>query len=151
MSQSNQPRLPNLLFPTKNRGYRIAHDLVLDYALGAAILGLNPFPNLFIVTLLMVGVLLFKMRCDLAKLWGLRRRRGFWLIADSLLGLVGALSMALMAWLTLIAASAFIPLVHRFAISSAFFTLVWMSGFAVNHSYLASLPTTPQSEETPHG
>ncbi|MGF1497851.1 MAG: hypothetical protein ACFB8W_13660 [Elainellaceae cyanobacterium] len=151
MSQSNQPRMQSIFLPTTNRCYQRAHDLVLDYALGAAILGLNPFPNLFLVTLLLVGILLFKMRHDIAKLWDSRRRRGFWAIADGLLGLVGALSMAFMAWLTVIVASAFIPVVHRFAIPAALFTLVWMSGFAVNHSYLVSLPTTPRSEETLHG
>lgn len=132
------------------RRYRAVHDRVLDYALGAAIIGLNPFPHLLIVTVILVGILLFNMRRDIQNLWNIPRQRGFWASTDILLGIIGAFSIAFMAWLTLIIISAFIPLMHRFAISASLFALVWMVGFAINHSYLGTNPTLAE-EGHPHG
>ena len=124
--------------------------MALDYALGAAIIGLNPFPNLFIVTLILTSILLFKMRQDIRKIWNVSRRGGFWASTDSLLGGIGALSIAFMAWLTLIIVSAFLPIVHRFAVSASLFALVWMVGFVINHSYLKAY-ATQAGEESNHG
>ncbi|MGL5080309.1 MAG: hypothetical protein ACRC8A_02365 [Microcoleaceae cyanobacterium] len=42
------------------RCYHKTRNLVVDYALFAAILGLNPFSNLLLVTVLMVELLVFK-------------------------------------------------------------------------------------------
>lgn len=138
MSQDHSPASSEELAYTLNHRYRSVHDLVLDYALSAAIIGLNPVPKLFILTLILTGILLLKMRHDIQKMWNVPRQTGFWASTDILLGVIGALSIAFMAWLTLIIISAFIPLVHRFAISASLFALVWMVGFAINHSYLGA-------------
>lgn len=135
-------------FAIAQRRYRTAYDLVLDYATGAAIIGLNPFPSLLWLTLLIVFILLVKLRLDIGTLWSMQRRRGVWAITDILFGLVGALSVAFMAWLTLIIISAFVPLVHRFAISAAVFMLVWMVGLAINNSYLRAASRVQTEEGT---
>lgn len=150
MSQDHLPLHPEALTTPYIRRYRTVHSQVLDYALGAAIIGLNPFPHSLIVTLILVGILLFKMHHDIQKIWNVPRQRGFWASTDCLLSMIGALSIAFMAWLTLMIISAFIPLIHRFAISAALFSLVWMIGFAINHSYLKLIPLQ-LGEESPHG
>lgn len=149
MSQEHPPIFSAVSTHTPSRRYRAVHDRVLDYALGAAIIGLNPFPHLFIVTLILVGTLLFKMRHDIQKMWNIPRQKGFWASTDILLGIIAGLSIAFMAWLTVIIISAFLPLVHRFAISAALFALVWMVGFAINHSYLGAYAA--HAGETEHG
>lgn len=150
MSQDDLPLYSVASTAPYIRRYRAVHDQVLDYALGAAIIGLNPFPHVFLVTLALVGILLFKMGRDIQKMWNVPRRWGFWASTDSLLGLIGALSIAFMAWLTVIIISAFIPLMHRFAISASLFALVWMVGFAINHSYLGAY-SAPIEDEHSHG
>lgn len=151
MSQDDRSDIPDQGVLTTTRRYRAVHDLILDYALGAAIIGLNPVPALFLVTLILVSFLLLKLRHDIGKMWRFPRQRRFWVVIDTLLGVVGALSMAFMAWLTFIILSAFIPLMHRFAIAASFFTLVWMVGFAINHSYLGSYSTSAELEDSSRG
>lgn len=150
MSQEHLPVFPKREMGSPNRLYRVVHDLVVDYALGSAIIGLNPIPDLFILTLILVTILLIKMRHDIQKMWNVPRQKGFWASTDILLGSIGALSIAFMAWLSLIILSAFIPLVHRFAISASLFALVWMVGFAINHSYLGAYAAQLE-EDGEHG
>jgi len=150
MPQDNSPAFLEASAYTASRRYRAVYDLVLDYALGAAIIGLNPFPSLFLLTLILTSLLLLKMRHDIQKMWNVPPRKGFWASTDILLGVIGALSIAFMAWLTLIIVSAFIPLVHRFAIAASLFALVWMVGFVINHSYLGAY-AAQAGEESNHG
>lgn len=150
MSQDDSPTFSEASTYTPSRRYRAVYDLVLDYALGSAIIGLNPLPNLLILTLILTSLLLLKMRHDIQKIWNVPPRKGFWASTDILLGVIGALSIAFMAWLTLIIVSAFIPLVHRFAVSASLFALVWMVGFVINHSYLGAY-AAQVGEEANHG
>jgi hypothetical protein len=115
--------------------HRQARELILDYALGAAILGLLTFANLTTLILLVTAGLTVKMMRDIGAIWGFTKGQDMLAIAGNLFGGVGAFAMALMAWVTVIVLSIFIPLLSRFAISAALFTVVWMLGAATNQFY----------------
>ena len=55
------------------RRERQVRDLILDYALGIAILGLIPIPRLFTLKLLLASGLIVKMIWDIGRLWRWRR------------------------------------------------------------------------------
>lgn len=106
----------------------------MDYALAAAILGLSPV--LITVITFLVGFLALKMMRDIAVNWGwLRRWHGMAIISNILSGIT-ALAGALLAWTSLTVLGFFVPVVHRFALSAAFFTLIWMIGNATNQHHL---------------
>jgi ethanolamine ammonia-lyase large subunit len=116
--------------------YRTIQGLIVDYAIGMAILGLNPFDNLFTPTLIVAVVILLKMVWDIAKRWYFPRITNLIALGGGLINVIGALAMALMAWLTMIFLGGFIPLVDRFALSAAFMTGTWTLGAAANQFFL---------------
>lgn len=106
--------------------------MVVDYALGAAIVGLNPFQNLLVLTLFIAGVLNLKMMWDIGRKWSFPRRYSVVAVAGFLFNLLGALAMGFMAWLTLIVVGTFFPVMNRFAISAALMTFTWIVGAVTN-------------------
>jgi uncharacterized protein (DUF697 family) len=118
------------------RCYRQSRELVFNYALFAAILGLNPFPNLLLITIAITGIVALKMIRDVGAQWNFQQGQDFLAIVGSLFGLLGAFATAFMAWVTVIVISIWIPLVNRFAISAALCTWMWMTGRTANQYYL---------------
>jgi hypothetical protein len=125
---SNYPAIP--------RRYRAIQSMVIDYALGAAIIGLNPFQNLLILTLCIAGALTLKMMWDIMRKWSFPRRYSVISIAGFLFNLLGALAMGFMAWLTLIIIGTFFPVMNRFAVSAALMTFTWIIGSVTNQFFL---------------
>lgn len=119
---------------------RRARDLILDYALGAAIIALIPIamPGFWLMQILALTILLVKMRRDIAALWGFPKGHGFLAFAGSWFGSLGALAIALMAGLTLLGIGAFVPLVEGLALAAAFATLTWALGQVTNQFHFSS-------------
>ena len=117
------------------RQEHLVRDLILDYALGASILGLIPIPGLFTVKLLVAAGLILKMMWDIGKLWGFRKGQDFLAIAGSFFGGLGALAMAFTAWLTMFGVGLFVPYVKSLALAAALFTLTWSLGQATKQFY----------------
>jgi uncharacterized protein (DUF697 family) len=115
--------------------HRQIRNLILDYALGAAIIGLNPFRGTLTLTLLVVGVLILKMMWDIGYSWGYTKGQDPLAIAGNLFGFLGAFALAFMAWLTIFCFRLFVPLFSGFAISAALFTLTWTLGQVTNQFY----------------
>ncbi|MBW4582388.1 MAG: hypothetical protein KME42_22700 [Tildeniella nuda ZEHNDER 1965/U140] len=143
MSDSN----PNLVaseetpipeaFVRRNRKVR---NLVLDYALGAAIVGLNPFPGALWLTALIVIVLWLKMGRDIGKQWGYPRGQDVLAIAGKLFGVIGAFAIAGMTWLSVFVLGFFLPILRVFAASAALFTLTWSLGQSTHHFFASGRP-----------
>ncbi len=119
---------------------RTVRNLVMDYALGGAILGLNPFQNLLTLTLVIAAVLLFKMVRDIRAQWGFLVKPGGLTMIGNILSFIGALGASLMAWGSLIVLSFLVPVVNRLAIAAALFTLFWLVGMGTNQYYLNRYP-----------
>lgn len=117
-----------------------ARDLILDYALGAAVIGLIPisFPGFWIIQFLGLIVLIGKMRRDIAALWGFPRGHDILARVGGWFGSLGALAIALMAWLTLLLIGAFVPYIDSLAPAAAFATLTWAMGQLTNQFHFSS-------------
>jgi len=124
------------------RRVRQGRNLALDYALGAAIIGLNPFPGTLTITLLISSVLVLKMMRDIGAHWGFARGQDPLAIAGNLFGGLGAFAIALMAWVTVFCIGILAPLVRAFALSAALFTLTWAIGQTTNQFYASGRSDT---------
>ncbi len=117
------------------RRQRQIRNLILDYAMGSALIGLNPFHGILTLTLVVVGVLSLKMMWDIGHLWGYTKGQDPLAIAGNLFGFLGSFALAFMAWLTMFSFGSVVPLFSGFAISAAFFTLTWTLGQVTNQFY----------------
>ncbi len=115
--------------------HRQVRNLILDYAMGAAIIGLNPVRSTLTLTLLVVGVLILKMMWDIGSRWGYTKGQDFLAIAGNLFGFLGAFALALMAWVTIFCFGLFVPLFSGLAICAALSTLTWTLGQVTNQFY----------------
>ncbi|WP_293334446.1 hypothetical protein [Microcoleus sp. CAWBG58] len=125
-------RSPNLVEINKE-----IRELIIDYAIGSAILGLNPLPGSMTVTLLVASVLLLKMMRDIGAKWGYPKGQDALAIGGNLFGGLGSFWVAFMAWISMYGLGVFVPFVGGFAMASSLFALTWRVGQAT-HLYYAS-------------
>lgn len=123
-------------FPDISRRFQSIQSMVVDYALGVAIVGLNPFQNLLTLTLCIAAAINLKMIWDITRMWRFPQKRSILAIASFGFNLLGALSMGLMAWISFTVAGLFFPIFNRFALSAALMTLTWILGAVVNQFLL---------------
>ena len=97
--------------------YRTIQSMVVDYALGVAIIALNPFRSLLVLTLCVAGALILKMMWDIRHKWHFAGRHSVLAIASYLFNLLGALTMGFMALLTLIFIGVVFPVMPRFGLA----------------------------------
>ncbi|ELS02952.1 hypothetical protein Xen7305DRAFT_00026700 [Xenococcus sp. PCC 7305] len=109
--------------------------LAFDYALGISILGLIPIDGLLTAKLLIAISLLIKMLWDIGVKWKFAKGQDILAIAGYVFGFIGALAIAFMAWLTLLAIGLFIPYVSSLKVAAALFTLTWVLGQNTNQFY----------------
>ncbi len=121
--------------PLLIKRHRQIRNLILDYAIGAAIIGLNPFRGILTLVLLIVGVLILKMMWDIGSKWGHTKGQDPLAIAGNIFGFLGAFALAFMAWVTMFCLGLYVPLLSGLAISAAFFTLTWTLGQITNQFY----------------
>ena len=115
--------------------HRQIRNLILDYAMGAALIGLNPIRGTLTLTLLVVGILILKMIWDIGYSWRYTKGQDPLAIAGNLFGFLGAFALAFMAWVTIFCFGLFMPLFSGFAICAALFTLTWTLGQVTNQFY----------------
>ena len=116
--------------------YRAIQSMVVDYALGVAIIGLNPFRSWLMLTLCIAGITILKMMWDIRRKWHFAGRHRVLAIASYLFNLLGALTMGFMALLTLIFIGVVFPVMPRFGLSAALMTLTWIVGAVTNQFFL---------------
>jgi hypothetical protein len=113
--------------------YQHIQSMVVDYAIGLAILGL--FPRFLTPVLTISFALLLKMLWDIAKRWQFAVVYNPIAIAGGLLNGLGSLAIALLAWLTFVFLGTFIPLIDHFGLSAAFMSGTWTLGAAANQFF----------------
>lgn len=114
---------------------RRVRNLILDYGLGMAALGVNPFPGFLTFTLLVSGILILKMLRDIGVIWGFTGGQDWLAIASGFFGAISSFWLGIMAWGTVLAFSAFLPLPRSFAIAAGLFTLTCGLGQATSQFY----------------
>ncbi|MDJ0691369.1 MAG: hypothetical protein QNJ41_23035 [Xenococcaceae cyanobacterium MO_188.B32] len=112
-------------------------DLILDYAIGIAILGFNPFPGINLVTNTIACGLILKMISDIGAKYGYPKGQDAIAIIGSIFGGFGAFLAALTSWATISFLGLYIPVMGEFAAASFLFTLTWAIGQATNQFYLS--------------
>lgn len=116
------------------RRYEAVQQMVVDYAIGLAILGLfHPF----LTPVLVVAVLLlFKMLWDIARRWNFAITLNPIPILGQLLNVLGASAIALLAWATLVFLGAFLPLIDHYALAAALMSGTWTLGASANQFFM---------------
>lgn len=114
--------------------------LILDYALGAAIVGLIPITGggSLEIKLLVVMLLNLKMMWDIRNLWGRPRGQDILATLGNIFGAVGAIVAGFLAWGTVIALGVVIPYVGAFAKAAAFATATWIVGQSTQQFYTSA-------------
>ena len=112
-------------------------DLILDYAIGIAILGFNPIPGINLVANAIACGLILKMIRDIGAKWGYPGEQDALAIIGSIFGGVGALAAALTSWAAIWFIGIYIPIIGEFAAASFYFTLTFAIGQATNQFYLS--------------
>ncbi|TVQ13863.1 MAG: hypothetical protein EA368_01665 [Leptolyngbya sp. DLM2.Bin27] len=114
--------------------------LILDYALGAAIVGLIPLRgggSLEIKLLVVLGLIL-KMAWDIRNLWGRPHGQDWLAVAGNLLGFGAAVTGGLLAWASLIGLGVVVPYVSAFAKAAGFATATWIAGQSTSQFYTSA-------------
>lgn len=120
-----------------------ARHLILDYALGAAIVALLPIPNIGIVQAIVLVLLNILLVIEIARLWQFQKGGDLLARVGILFGIAGAILMGFLVWLLLVAVGVVVPLMGALAPGMVAFCYFWGVGQAVNHFYVSKLPLTP--------
>lgn len=117
-------------------GKRVRNS-ILDYSLGAAILGLIPVYGLWVpeVRLLLLTLLNFKMIINIGRYWGYHKNQDLLVIIGSILSILSSFALAIFTWLTIFALGLFIPFVDSLARAVAYGILTWSIGHGVSRYY----------------
>ncbi len=116
------------------RRYQHAQGLVVDYAIGLAILGM--FPDLLTPVVVIAALLLMKMLWDIAQNWNFSLTTNPIAIGGWIMNGLGACAIAILAWTTLIFLGAWMPMIDHYALSAALMSGSWTLGAGANQFFL---------------
>lgn len=124
---------------------RKVRNSVLDYALGAAILGLIPIYGAWIpeIRLTLLAILNIKMVINISAFWGYHKGQGNLAIFACIIGIIGSFILSIVTWAIVFAIGLFIPLIDSLARAIAYGVLTWNIGHAVSRYYCS-----PQTLDT---
>jgi len=117
----------------RERIFQEIRQLVLDYALGACILGL--IPGLYTLKFFFLALLNVIMMWDIGKHWGFPKGQDILAYIGNLFGALGAFALGIFTWLIIFGIGLFVPYIGSFALALAFFSLTWMIGQATYQFY----------------
>lgn len=120
-----------------------ARNLILDYALGAAIVALLPIPNIGVLQAIVLVVLNVLLVIGIAHLWQFQKGGDLLARVGILFGIAGAILMGFLVWLLIVAVGVVVPLMGALAPGMVAFCYFWGMGQAVNHFYVSKLSLTP--------
>ena len=115
-------------------------NLILDYALGAAIVALLPLPQLKgLKAIALLGLNLFLV-IGIARLWNFKKGGDLLARMGILFGIAGAIGVGILGWLLLVPLSAVVPVLRSLAPGIAAFSYFWAFGQVVHHFYVSKTP-----------
>ena len=116
---------------------RKVKSIIIDYVLGAAILGVIPIYGRWIPLLrvALLIVLILKMVRDIRRFWGDRPDRRVGAVLRCVLGIIGSAALALIAWLGVLLLSLLIPFIDIIARAIAYGVLTFNIGRTMSHYY----------------
>ena len=114
--------------------YEAVQGMVVDYALGLAILGL--FRDFLTPVLVITALLVTKMIWDIARLWRFAISLNPIAALGQMANTVGACAIALLAWFSLELLGVIVPGIESFALSAALMSGAWTLGAAFNTFFM---------------
>ena len=114
--------------------YEAVQGMVVDYALGLAILGL--FREFLTQVLVITVLLVAKMVWDIARLWRFAISFNPIAVLGQMVLTVGACAIALLAWCSLELLGAIVPGIESFALSAGLMSGAWTLGAAFNTFFM---------------
>lgn len=116
-------------------------NLILDYALGAAIVALLPIPKLGVLQAIVLFILNVLLVVGIARLWRFQKGGDLLARVGVLFGIAGAIVMGVLVWLLMVAVGVVVPLLGALAPGVVAFCYFWGIGQTVHHFYLSKVPT----------
>jgi uncharacterized protein (DUF697 family) len=117
-----------------------ARNLILDYALGAAIVALLPIPGIEVLkAIALLGLNLFLV-IGIARLWNFKPGGDLLARIGILFGIAGAIGVGILGWLVLVIGGVAVPLIGSLAPGMAAFCYFWGFGQTVHHFYISKAP-----------
>jgi uncharacterized protein (DUF697 family) len=116
-------------------------NLILDYALGAAIVALLPIPKIGLLKAIVLVVLNVLLVIGIARLWQFRKGGDLLARGGVLFGVAGALLVGFLVWLFMVAVGVIVPMIGALAPGVVAFCYFWGIGQTVHHFYLSKVPT----------
>ena len=113
---------------------------IVDYALGAVIIGLIPFHVSWITRLriILLIVLNLKMAFNVGRFWGYHGGQGILEVIGLVLGIIAAFALGLFSWILLFTVGLFIPFVDSLARGAAYGTFTWSIGITISKYYFSA-------------
>ncbi len=128
---------------------RQARGLILDFALGAAIVALMPIPYSIFLKIIILPVLLVLLVKRVIRLW-----QGYKPDAVAklslLVSLAAAVLLGILGWLGGVVLGIRVPWLAGLAPGFAAFALFWGVGQAINHCYLSGFPNVTEKPYLPY-
>jgi uncharacterized protein (DUF697 family) len=117
-------------------------NLILDYALGAAIVALLPIPNIGVLQAIALVVLNVLLVIGISRLWQFQKGGDCLARVGILFGVAGAILMGFLVWLCMVVVGVIVPLIGALAPGVVAFCYFWGIGQTVHHFYLSKVPTS---------
>ena len=116
---------------------RRVRNSILDYALGAAILGIIPLYGQWVpeLRLILLAGLNLKMMINIRHFWGYHQQQSNWAIMGCILSFITAIVFAFITWFSIFVIGLFIPFVDSFARALAYGVLTWNIGLGTSQYY----------------
>ncbi|MEL6437748.1 MAG: hypothetical protein AAFQ80_00635 [Cyanobacteria bacterium J06621_8] len=127
-------------------GKRVRNS-ILDYALGAAILGLIPIYGRWIpeIRISLLIILNLKMVLNIGSFWGYHKNQDILVIVGCLLGLLASFALGFLTWLFIFAVGLVIPLIDSLARACAYGIFTWSIGHSISRYYYSPQHLDPQA------
>jgi hypothetical protein len=113
-----------------------SHSLTLDYALGASIIALLPFPKLFWLKVFIFLFMHYQLMRQMGKLWVFDRNQLFLGWMKLLFCLLKAFVFSFAIWLGMIILGIFLPWFGTLALGGYAFAYFWNLGSNLQHFYM---------------
>ncbi len=117
-------------------------NLILDYALGAAIIALLPIPQIGVLQAIALVILNIFLVRGVARLWHFQKGGDFLARVGILFGIAGSILLGFLVWIFMVALGAVIPMIGALASGAAAFCYFWGIGQTVHHFYVSKVPMT---------
>lgn len=122
---------------------------IVDYALGAIIIGLIPLYGSWTTELRIIALIILnlKMALNIGRFWGYHLGQGIIEVIGLFLGITGAFALGVFSWVIIFTLGLFVPLIDSLARGAAYGTFTWSMGITISKFYFSTRRLDPKAIE----